>query len=177
MREIELKFKVDNLDEIIDHLVSMDCELSTALIQNDSVFVRNLNKTESTTGSVWLRVRKTNDRVELNYKKQGLKEMESEEIEFEVSSYKKANDFLKALGFKKWVEVNKSRVCTKYRGCNICIDQVEKLGNFIELELLVENNDNIDYEEQLLSIAKELNINTAHRIHSHYDTMISKLEN
>lgn len=176
MREIELKFKVDNLDKIINYLESINCKLSTTIVQNDSIFVENLNNTESTEGSVWLRIRKTNDKIELNYKKQSAKKMESEEIEFEVNSYEKANDFLKALGFKQWVEVNKKRRYTKYKDCNICIDQVERLGDFIELELLVESKDNYNYEEQLLSIAKELNIDVNNRINSHYDTMISELK-
>lgn len=101
MREIELKFKVDNLDKIVDYLESIDCRISNSITQSDSIFVENLEMTESVEGSVWLRIRKTDDIIELNYKKQSAKKMESEEIEFEVSDYDKANDFLSALGFKR----------------------------------------------------------------------------
>lgn len=176
MREIELKFKVDNLDKIVSYLESTGCKISDTTVQNDSIFVEDLNDVESTEGSVWLRIRKTNDKIEMNYKRQSSQKMESEEIEFEVNSYEKVNDFLKALGFKQWVEVNKKRRHTKYKDCNVCIDQVEKLGDFIELELLIENNDDVDYEEYLLNLAKELNIDTNNRINSHYDTMISELK-
>lgn len=175
MREIELKFKIDNLDKIVCHLESIGCEISNPIVQSDCIFVENLNNTESTQGSVWLRIRKTDDKIQLNYKKQSTKKMESEEIEFEVGSYDAANSFLTALGFKKWVEVNKKRRHTKYKDCNICIDCVEKLGDFIELELLVEENDSVDYEKYLLSLAEELKIDTNDRINSHYDTMISEL--
>lgn len=101
--------------------------------------------------------------------------MESEEIEFEVSSYEKANAFLLALGYKPWVEVNKKRRYSKYQDCNICIDEVERLGSFIELEFLVEDSNIENYEEKLLEIDKILNIDTNNRINSHYDTMISEL--
>ncbi len=175
MREIELKFKVDNLDKVINKLESMQAKISDVISQDDSIFVQNLDNTESVEGSVWLRIRKTDDKVELNYKKQSAKKMESEEIEFGVSSYEKANAFLKTLGFKKWVEVKKQRRYTKYKDCNICIDEVERLGNFIELELLIDKKEDIDYEQKLLDYAKELGIDTNNRINSHYDTMISEL--
>lgn len=175
MREIELKFKVENLNDIITFLEKNNCELSSVMKQNDTIYVQDLNDVESKEGSIWLRVRKTNDVVELNYKKQSAKKMESEEIEFEVDSYEKANAFLKALGFKEWVQVNKKRRYSKYKDYNICIDEVERLGSFIEIELLVKEQDDINYEEQLLTVAKEMGIDANNRINSHYDTMISEL--
>lgn len=176
MREIELKFKVDNIDDIISFLEkNKKCEISDTECQYDTIYVQNLNNVESTEGSIWLRVRKTNGKIELNYKKQSAKKMESEEIEFEVSSYEKANAFLKALGFKEWVQVNKKRRYAKFQEYNICIDEVERLGTFVEIELLINEENDINYEEQLLNVAKEIGINTDSRINSHYDTMISEL--
>ena len=177
MREIELKFKVDNLDVLINKLKEEQCEISAVKMQNDTIYVQNLDDTESKEGSVWLRVRKENDKIELNYKKQSKKKMESEEIEFEVSSYELANQFLKALGYLPWVEVNKKRRYSKYKEYNICIDEVERLGSFIELEILVDKDNKEDYELALLEVAKKLGINPDKRINSHYDTMISELKN
>lgn len=176
MREIELKFKVENPKNVISFLERNNCHLSDINSQNDTIYVQNLDNVESTEGSVWLRVRKSNDRVELNYKKQSAKLSESEEIEFEVSSYEKANLFLEALGFKKWVEVNKKRQYTKYQDYNICLDEVEHLGTFVEIEVLVSEQNETDYEEKILEVAKIMGINPDNRINSHYDTMISKLK-
>lgn len=175
MREIELKFKVENIEEIISFLEKNNCKISSPTYQNDTIYVKDLDNVESTEGSIWLRIRKTNEIVELNYKKQSAKKMESEEIEFQVNSYEKANSFLKALGFKEWVQVNKKRQYSKYQDYNICIDEVEKLGTFIEIELLINEQNDINYEEQLLNVAKEIGIDANNRINSHYDTMISKL--
>lgn len=175
MREIELKFKVENKNDIISFLEKNNCEISPINYQNDTIYVSDLNNVESTEGSTWLRVRKTNELVELNYKKQSAKKMESEEIEFEVNSYELANKFLKALGFKEWVQVNKQRRYTKYKKYNICIDEVEKLGTFVEIELLIDDNNDTDYEQELLDIAKVIGIDITNRINSHYDTMISEL--
>lgn len=175
MREIELKFKVDNKEEIISFLENHNCNISAPTYQYDTIYVKDLANVESTEGSVWLRVRKTDNNIELNYKKQSAKKMESEEIEFEVGSYEKANSFLKALGFQEWVQVNKKRAYTKYKDYNICIDEVERLGTFVEIEVLVSDQNGEDYEKQLLNIAKEIGIDISNRINSHYDTMISEL--
>ncbi|MDE5630371.1 MAG: CYTH domain-containing protein, partial [Bacilli bacterium] len=98
MREIELKFQVDNFDKIKSILESNNEVLSEEYRQSDTIYVSDLSDTESKEGSLWLRVRKVNDKIEMNLKKQSAKKMESEEIEFEVSDYDLANQFLKTLG-------------------------------------------------------------------------------
>lgn len=176
MREIEIKFKVENIEDLITRLVNKGCTISDTISQKDTIYVGNLNDTESREGATFLRVRKTDNKIELNYKKQSNKLMESQEIEFGVDSYEKANEFLKALGFQEWVQVNKKRRNTTFGAYNICIDEVERLGNFVEIELLIQEKEEKDYEAQLLSVAKELGISTENRVNSHYDTMIAELK-
>lgn len=97
MRKIELKFRVENINKIISFLEESNCRISLPIYQNDTIYVKDLDNVESTEGSVWLRVRKINEIVELNYKKQSANKMESEEIEFEVNSYEKANSFFEGV--------------------------------------------------------------------------------
>ncbi len=177
MREIELKFKLENVDSFINKLESLGCKVSEYSMQNDTIYVENLDKTESIEGSVWLRVRKQNDKIELNYKKQKAKKSESQEIEFGVDDYDKANSFLKSLGYNEWVIVNKRRRHTRYMNANICIDEVERLGSFVEIEYLIDEKEaETNYEDKILEIAKELGIDVEKRVNSHYDTMIAELE-
>ena len=63
MREIELKFKVDDMNDLLAKLRDMDCEVSEILSQNDTIYVSDLNHVESVEGSIWLRVRKENEKV------------------------------------------------------------------------------------------------------------------
>ncbi len=176
MREIEVKFKVENIDSLIERLEEMDCVVGENMNQNDTIYVSNLNQVESVEGSIWLRVRKENGKVELNLKKQSSKIQESKEIEFEVSSYEKANQLLETLGYQKWVVVNKRRRYSKYLEYNLCIDEVERLGTFLEIELLVEEEDKNDYIPKLLEVAKLFQLAEKDIINSHYDTMISQLD-
>ncbi|MDE5630372.1 MAG: hypothetical protein K2I70_02115, partial [Bacilli bacterium] len=77
---------------------------------------------------------------------------------------------------KEWVSVNKIRRYSKFENVNICMDEVERLGFFIELELLIDDTMKKDYESVLLDYANSLGIDTTRRINSHYDTMISELD-
>lgn len=138
MREIELKFKIKDKDKLLNRLDNLDCKMGELIEQKDIIYVNDLNNIESVEGSVWLRLRKEQDNIELNYKKQSSRKQESKEIEFGVDSYEKARQFLEELGYKKWVEVNKKRRYFKYLNYNLCIDEVERLGFFIEIELLVD---------------------------------------
>ena len=176
MREIELKFKIKDKDELLNRLDSLDCKIGELIEQKDTIYVNDLNNIESLEGSVWLRVRKEQDNIELNYKKQSSKKQESKEIEFGLDSYEKAKHFLEELGYKKWVEVNKKRRYSKYLKYNLCIDEVEGLGFFIEIELLVDEKDKNDYIDELMSVAKVLELDKQDIINSHYDTMIYELD-
>ena len=176
MREIELKFKVDSMNPILSILEENHCVLSDVLDQHDVIYVPDLNHVESVDGSIWLRIRKENDRIELNYKKQGPVKMSSKEIEFGIDSFEKAKELLEEFGYQKWVEVHKKRRTTKYKNYNICLDEVEKLGSFVEIEVLVPDDDNKDYADELFQVAWEFGIPEDDRVNSHYDTMMWELE-
>jgi adenylate cyclase class 2 len=177
MQEIEIKFKVDNLEVAKDKLKQQGCIFSEKLYQKDTVFVPSLRDTSNGEGKMFARVRTVNGRSELNLKKQSSKLMQSKEIEFEVSNYDSAYDFLETIGLHKWVTVEKKRITTKYKEFNICLDEVKRLGNFIEIEILTNEEDKTEYYEKIiLECAEYLGIDINNRINSFYDAMMNKLE-
>lgn len=177
MQEIEIKFRVDNLDIIKDKLKQEGCILSEELYQKDTVFVPTLSDTSNGEGKMFVRVRNVNGKSELNLKKQSSSIIQSKEIEFEVSNYDSAYDFLETIGLHKWVTVEKKRITTKYKDFNICIDEVKRLGNFIEIEILTNEEDRTEYYEKIiLECAECLGIDINNRINSFYDAMMRALE-
>ena len=151
---------------------------SDELNQRDTVFVPNINDVSSSTGKMFIRIRNVNGHSELNLKQKSNKIMQSKEIEFSVSDYDSAYDFLNTLGLDEYVTVEKKRITTKYKGFNICIDEVKRLGNFIEIEIITEGENKTDfYEQEIINIAKELGIAIKNRVNSFYDTMIRELDN
>ena len=177
MQEIELKFQVDEIKAVKSRLKKLGCHFSEVLEQKDTVFVQNINDTSSEKGKVFIRIRTVNGKSELNLKKQSSKLMQSKEIEFKVSSFESTYDFLDTLGLSEWVTVEKQRITTEYKNCNICIDEVKRLGSFIEIEIVTEEEEKTEYyEKEILKVAKEIGIDIKNRVNSFYDTMINKLD-
>ena len=81
------------------------------------------------------------------------------------------------MNYKKQVIVEKTRIHSKYKDINICIDEVTKLGTFVELEIVTKDDTDIDLiETKLYEAATELELDPSDRVMSHYDTMIFELE-
>jgi adenylyl cyclase CyaB, putative len=178
MQEIEMKFKIDNVEIIKKKLKQLGCKLSKELNQKDTVFVPDINDTSTGKGKMFIRIRNANGTNELTLKKRSNSTIESKEIEFEVSSFDKAYEFLDTLGLVEWVTVEKKRITTNYKKFNICIDEVNRLGNFIEIEIVTEEENRTSfYEQEIMEIAKELGIEIKSRINNFYDTMIRELDN
>lgn len=176
MQEIEIKFKIDSRDELIKKLEELGCTFSKERIQKDTIFVSDLNHVESKEGSIFVRIREQNEKKILTLKKQSKVVMQNKEIEFEISDSVKARDFLETLGLVEWVTVEKSRLETSYKKYNFCMDRVKRLGDFVEIEILSEEeNKTEEFEKEILSVAQSLNIDTNQRINNFYDNMIHDL--
>jgi predicted adenylyl cyclase CyaB len=177
MQEIEIKFKIDDIEKFKQGLVDKGCTLSEELNQKDIIYLFDLNDTLKGPDKVVVRIRNVNGKSELNLKRKSKIDFQAEEIEFGIEDSNKANMFLLGLGLKEWVTVEKRRVYTKYKNFNICIDDVKRLGTFAEIEIVTDISDKPKYfEKEILVIAKELGIDTNNRINSFYDTMISELD-
>lgn len=83
----------------------------------------------------------------------------SDEYEFAVDDGNAAHQMLTALGWQEVVTVDKVRLESKTKDYTICIDEVAKLGLFIELEILTEDDANAgDIQQQMYTFLKNLNI-------------------
>lgn len=178
MKEIEVKYRLNDVNHLIKRLQQLGCKMSDIEDQKDTVYVTDLKNINSNPGSIFLRVRKNNDKVELNAKKHEKVMQSRMEVEFEVSSYEDANRFLELIGFERWVEVKKKRIHTVYENCNICIDQVDSLGSFVELEYVV---DDLESDQEILKkigeMANKIGIDTTEEVDQYYDEMIAQKEN
>ena len=175
MKEIEVKYQLEDRIKFLKKLEALGCEISEVNHQKDTIYVSDVNHIENTPGSIFLRVRKDNDKIELNAKKHEKVMQARTEVEFGVSSYSDANKFLELIGFQKWVEVSKKRVHTFYKDCNICIDEVDTLGSFVELEYVVDDKEEEEKVlEKIEEIAKEIGIDTKRVVNQYYDEMIAE---
>mgnify|MGYP000320529534 FL=1 len=188
MIEIEAKFKLsDNMirDKLIAVLESQFVVPISIKHQIDTVFLLPEQvDAPIIPGSKIMRIRdvldpKTSElqRSLMTLKIEGQAKLVSDEYEFTVDDGNMARQMLTALGWQEVVTVDKVRLESKTEDYTICIDEVARLGLFIELEVLAEDNANTgNIQQQMHSFLKNLNID-GELWKTPYDTSIRNLQN
>lgn len=172
MFEVELKFRIKNKEEIISNLKNMNCKFSK-MHQCDHIYVKcGIHDFNIPAGENVLRIRKQNG---INYitLKQRLNHLE---YETKVESFDVINNIFVALGYHELVVVDKHREETKIDNFNITIDEVDRLGCFVEIERLTDNSSEIQtIQNEILNFAHRLGLSEKDIETEKYDTMILAL--
>lgn len=136
--EIEAKLKVNSLPEIERKLKELGAEFLAEQSQSDDHF--DDAKVSLITTDQCLRLRRQttgeNKRFFLTYK--GAKEdsdfKKRQEIEIEIDSADKAYTLLSSLGYHKVLFVEKKRRLWRLGNCDVALDHLPELGDFVEIE-------------------------------------------
>jgi len=174
MKEIEIKAKLINREEVISKLTSLGCVFEKEVTQNDTVYARNVGSLSNfRTNDVFLRLRvKNNTKVLFTLKKRMSNDLDALEYEVEVSSRDEMEQALLLMGYNEAIRVNKRRVVTHYNGNEICIDEVENLGSYIEMETLAEEGNSELIQEEMFRFFETLGIKREDRVMSGYDILM-----
>jgi len=179
MREVEIKLKVNNLEEIEKKLKDKGVIFSKPVTQHDIIYSNTQNKDDfdkAYEGHVAIRIRYQNDAATLTLKKQLSYEMDNLEYESEIKNANDVHKILSILGWKPEVEVKKTRKKGKLEQYKICLDKVEKLGNYIELEKLTQDYDNPeDVRKELFKALEPLGFSEKDEETKGYDTLIYQM--
>ncbi len=168
--EIEAKLKVDSLPEIERKLPGLGAEFLAEQLQTDYHF-DDVNAT-LTKADRCLRLRKQmvgkSESFFLTYK--GAKEKSNlkkrQEIEFEIKDADSACKLLSALGYEQVLVVEKKRRLWKLSDCEIALDQLPLLGDFVEIE----GPD----EEKIATAQKSLGLADLPHIAESYASLVAK---
>lgn len=176
MREIEIKIKVKNLDHIRKQLEERGCVISDPRSQHDVIYSKGGSVEEwqsAKEGDVILRIRRMEDRAQFNLKQQRSSEMDNLEYETEVKDPEAIHKILLALGYHPEVEVKKVRREGKLGEYEICLDEVEKLGSYIEVEKLTSDDaDPKKVRDELFRVIESLGLSRNDEETKGYDTQI-----
>lgn len=149
MKEIETKFKLHNgtsFEDVIDVFKERYSFNDSIKVQHDVIYLHpdQVDK-PIVEGSQIIRIRTTNHNnskeTVLTLKVQTDRPLISDEYELKIDDSNIAKSFIEGLGFIEVVAVSKRRVESKVDNYTICIDEVDKLGVFIELEVLIDDAD------------------------------------
>lgn len=150
MVEMELKATIEDCEKIRKRMGSEGCEWSPVQYQVDTIYERRKGSAENV--SPIFRIRKCDGKIYLTLKVLEEDVNTANEFEMEISDEKVMGDILRILDFEEKVKVRKKRQTTTFRGFNICLDDVEKLGTFIEIEKLSED------KEEKIEIYNEMRV-------------------
>ncbi len=156
MLEIEVKAYCNNHAEITEKIRSLGGLLLKKVSERDIYYkhpARNFADTDEA-----FRIRIEGNKNILTYKgpKVGNKTKTRFEKEVEFTELNSMKEILEKLGFDIADEIYKTRTVYRIDDVQICLDNVEGLGNFVELETM--GLDRQPGEEKLFNIAAKLGL-------------------
>lgn len=173
MKEIEVKAYLKDLEETIKKLSSLGCILSEPVRQVDTVYTKIVgNVGEYLKNDHFLRIREKSDgKIIFTVKKPLSKtSLTKSEQEVEVKSAKELEEALFMMGYNRANKVIKLRRTTHFKEFEICIDEVEQLGSFIEIEKISEEDVDI-VRKELNEFLLSLDISPEDEVSKGYDIM------
>lgn len=175
MREIEVKARVENIEDIKKSLEGRGCIFSQAVEQYDRVFIEtSLTYNDVGIGVPVARIRSQGGRHIFTLKKPIGNMLDKQEHETEVADPEELKACLEMMGYKQALQIRKKRLKTKYNGDEICLDEVEELGSFIEMERLTENEDPQEVQEELYGFLEQIGVKREQRVEKGYDILLAE---
>lgn len=176
MKEVEVKAKIQNIADIQTKLLELGCKFSELLIQKDKIFLHNsIEFPDIKKGTVILRIRNSNGNLIMTLKKQLENELDNIEKEITINNPNQGEEILKHLDFREVLRVTKKRITCKYKEFEICLDEVEQLGTFIEVEKIT-SEDSIQTQKELFEFLETLGIKKEDQVMKGYDTLMYELK-
>ena len=172
MREVEVKVRVENLDGIIKKLEEKSIKLSKPKKQHDTVYGEPGSE-DNHLNSNWLRIR-TEDDTEVYFTlKRSIKgHLDSIEHEVLVNDALELEKLIRQLGFELYSDLTKIRRTANVGDIEICLDEVQKLGAFVEAEKMVsEDSKHDDVVKELWDLLIDLGLNKNNEVFVGYDVL------
>lgn len=176
-KEIELTFDLQNKEEVVNFL-NENADFEKEENQIDIYYnLPHRNFLKKKPVNEWLRLRKSDKSCSINYKNYYDNQPICDEYEEEINGIENVEDIFSAIGIQEMIRVNKNRKIRKYKGYTICIDSVDELWDFIEIETIRdwdEDFDNIKQELYKLKEALKVKSNGENNTGYPYDLMHKK---
>jgi len=144
--EVEIRAKVDDFTEIKQALEKIGANFIKSDNQIDKIFgaAKFLDsKHKIIEGGIVARIREVNGQRTLEFKEIS-REKGGLELSSEVPSIELAEKLLQKLDFEQAFTIKKARDSYSWQDFTICLDKVEQLGNFIEVEKIIESENKVD---------------------------------
>lgn len=172
MREIEVKAQLRNKDAFLKKAREKGIRFDDPIAQEDTTFETTIPYDDPR----WniFRIRKQDGKIILTMKyKASTRSRDNHERETTIQDADQVADMLERVGYSLGVHIRKSRRLAHYEEFELCLDEVDELGFFVEVEKLAEEDADVDIiQSQLWQLLLELGVKPEDRIHKGYDTLM-----
>jgi adenylate cyclase class 2 len=159
MIEVEIRAKVDNFDDIKNKLKELNAIPKKTVRLVDRIFGHPMfldSKNMIIEGGIVPRIRSVNSKNKLEFKEISRKGG-GIELESDLDNVDLGIEFLKKLGFKEAFTIDKKRESYEYKDFHIDLDNVNRLGCFIEIEKNIKSSkDKESTREECINLLKVL---------------------
>jgi adenylate cyclase, class 2 len=172
-REVEVKYRVADTTAAAKVLTVAGFALSSPIHQDDQAYAEvgwqyGMRKV----GVAFARLRTQRGRHLFTLKKPIDNEMACTEYECEVSDREQMHHALVAMGFYPTVRIVKARRTASRAGLSVCLDDVEHVGSFLEVERLVApEQSGLQVQAELDSFVRSLGV-AVERTTETYDSLV-----
>ena len=175
MFEVEVKAQVRDMQKLRAALVAAGCVFDAPVTQKDRIFSpANVTEHPVPNGVNVLRIREQNGKFEVNLKQPRANELDCLEVEFSAEEPEQICEMFRLLGFKEFAGVVKTREKGQWKDMVVCLDVVEGLGDFIELEKMSNKDESVALQEQLFKELAVFGIGPTDQVHHGYDILLLK---
>lgn len=178
MREVEIMAKLGSIEAFTTQLEQIGVQIDSELVQEDAIYVPfplELSEVDAHRTPI-LRIRTENGTHKFTLKRNaepGSDSLNNIEHELQISDDRVMHQILLELGQHVCLNVKKTRRLATYGEFQLCIDSVEELGDFVEVEVL--SDDTVDVEaarERMWLFLESLDVSRTNRVQESYDRQI-----
>ncbi len=172
MKEVEVKIELENIQAVQEILEAQGCQFSDPLIQRDLVYIpTSVPTVPCPAGTNVLRIRMQEGMFLLTLKRSDPgNHLSKLEHELEISSFEEMDKIIKLLDFKLVADTTKTRQKCKINGYEICLDEVNNLGKFLEIEKMTDQ-DPSGVQQEMIAFLQGLGVDTSKRMTVGYDVL------
>ncbi|MGN0392328.1 MAG: class IV adenylate cyclase [Bariatricus sp.] len=178
--EIEIKMPVEDLNGLKRRLLRKGFQEEVTIRENDMYYNSEYHDVKKLGEA--LRIRKSTDvatgqtKAQINFKGEKIDQVSMSRLEYEtgVDNPEYMDKILRALGFFQVAGVTKTRCYMKRDEMTACLDQVEGLGDFLELEVIVADESLREgYLQMMEGLLAELGLSMRDTVRTSYLSMLA----
>ncbi|GAA0989914.1 class IV adenylate cyclase [Acrocarpospora macrocephala] len=173
MQEIEVKYRLRDLPALEQSLAERGLVLSAPITQDDQAYARvDWSYGQSKIGVPFARLRTQDGRHLFTVKTPLVNELACLEHESEVADRDQMHQAIIQMGFRPTVRIVKTRRTAQMAGMELCVDEVEHAGLFLEIEKVLDAGESgAVAQERLDAFARSLGVELE-RTADTYDSLV-----